>query len=108
MDKVHVYAGKAKVFANDFKARSVEAARNPKVQATVGSAAGGTVLFGLFGGALGVIAGGTVGGAIGLPFVLFTFGLSVPFSAVIGAGVGGSTSMIAGGTAGCAMGGALG
>merc|ERR1712137_1503022 len=80
----------------------------PKVQATVGSAAGGTVLFGLFGGALGVVAGGTVGAAAGLPFVLFTFGLSVPFSAVIGAGVGGGASMIAGGTAGCAMGGTLG
>merc|ERR1712137_1053987 len=80
----------------------------PKVQATVGSAAGGTVLFGLFGGALGVIAGGTAGAAVGLPFVLFTFGLSVPFSAVIGAGVGGSTSMIVGGTAGCAVGSTLG
>merc|ERR1719291_395002 len=108
MDKVNVYDGKAKVFANDFKTRSVEAARNPKVQATVGSAAGGTVLFGLFGGALGVIAGGTAGAAVGLPFVLFTFGLSVPISAVIGGGVAGSTGLVVGGTAGCATGGTVG
>merc|ERR1712232_1170372 len=48
------------------------------------------------------------GAAVGLPFVLFTFGLSVPISALIGGGVAGSTGLIAGGTTGCATGGTLG
>jgi len=108
MDTVHACASKGKVLANDFKTRSVAAAKDPKVQTTVGSAAAGTVLMGLCGGALGVVAGGTAGAALGLPFVLFTFGLSVPFSAVMGAGVAGSSGMVAGGTAGCATGGTLG
>merc|ERR1712039_1099371 len=108
MDKVDIYSKKAKVFASDFKTRSVAAAKDPKVQATVGSAAGGIVVLGFCGGALGVVAGGTAGAAVGLPFVLFTFGLSVPFSAVIGAGVAGCTGVVAGGTAGCASGGTLG
>merc|ERR1712194_447695 len=37
-----------------------------------------------------------------------TFGLSVPFSAAVGAGVAGSTGVMAGGTAGCATGGTVG
>merc|ERR1711920_1142070 len=96
------------VFASAFKTRSVAAAKDPKVQATVGSAAGGTILLGFCGGALGVVAGGTAGVAVGLPFVLFTFGLSVPVSAVIGGGVAGSTGFVVGGTAGCATGGTVG
>merc|ERR1712190_484325 len=44
----------------------------------------------------------------GVPFMLFTFGLSVPISAVIGGGVAGSTGLVVGGTAGCATGGTVG
>jgi len=40
--------------------------------------------------------------------MLFTFGLSLPISAVIGGGVAGSTGLVVGGTAGCATGGTVG
>jgi len=108
MSKMQVATDKAKALASDFKTQAVTAAKDPKVQTTVGSAAGGTIILGFCGGALGVIAGGAAGAAVGLPFVLFTFGLSVPFSAAVGAGVAGSTGVMAGGTAGCATGGTVG
>merc|ERR1712151_183322 len=54
------------------------------------------------------VTGGTVGAACGIPFALFTFGLSIPFSAVIGGGVGLVTGGAVGTTVGATTGGAAG
>merc|ERR1740123_1750932 len=83
---------KAKILAGKARDRTLETAKNGKVQASVASAAGGTVAIGACGAALG--------GVVGIPFALFTFGLSIPFSVTVGA--------VVGGTAGCATGGAAG
>merc|ERR1712003_193278 len=52
--------------------------------------------------------GGVVGAAVGLPAALFTFGLSIPVCAVVGATVGGTTGATVGGTTGAVGGGATG
>jgi len=83
---------KAKILAGKARDRTLETAKNGKVQATVASAAGGTVALGFCGAALG--------GVVGIPFALFTFGLSIPVTATLGA--------VVGGTAGCATGGTVG
>merc|ERR1719499_925142 len=48
--------------------------------------------------------GGAVGAVIGLVPALFTFGLSIPFCAVIGGGCGGAIGTAVGGTAGGVVG----
>jgi len=77
-------------------------------QATAGGAAGGAVAMGAGAGATGLAAGGVVGAAAGLPLALFTFGLSIPVGAVIGAGsglvIGAGVGVTAGGVAGGAAG----
>merc|ERR1712176_1532921 len=52
--------------------------------------------------------GGVVGAAVGLPAAIFTFGLSIPVCAVVGAAVGGTTGATVGGTTGAVGGGATG
>eukprot|EP00434_Breviolum_minutum_P034265 symbB.v1.2.030319.t1/scaffold3397.1/size57701/2 len=47
-------------------------------------------------GSVGCIAGGCVGGLCGLPCALFTFGLSIPFGALVGSSVGGCGGLAAG------------
>merc|ERR1712232_297164 len=64
---------------------------------------GGTVS-----GATGAVGGGVVGAAVGVPAALFTFGLSIPVCATIGAAIGGGTGATVGGTTGFVSGGAMG
>lgn len=101
-------SGKAKTIADNVRQRSVAAAKDRRVQATVASAAGGTVFLGFCGGAVGLVGGGLAGAAVGVPFVLFTFGLSIPFFATVGGGFGGAAGVAVGGAAGCTTGGAAG
>merc|ERR1712061_321860 len=51
---------------------------------------------------------GAVGAAVGVPAALFTFGLSIPVCATVGAVVGGGTGATVGGTTGLVTGGAAG
>merc|ERR1719440_394490 len=57
---------------------------------------------------VGLAVGGTAGAAVGLIPAIFTFGLSIPFFATIGAGVGFATGVAVGGTTGAIGGGAVG
>jgi hypothetical protein len=95
------------------KAKVIEAHANiksfladPHAKATAASAAGGAVVFGAGGAAAGVVAGGVTGAACALPFAFFTFGLSIPVGASIGAGAGLCAGTVAGGSAGLIAGGA--
>merc|ERR1712087_388300 len=54
------------------------------------------------------VAGGAVGAAVGVPAALFTFGLSIPVCATVGAVVGGGTGATVCGTTGLVGGGAAG
>merc|ERR1712241_767000 len=54
------------------------------------------------------VGGGVVGAAIGVPAALFTFGLSIPVCATVGAAIGGGTGATVGGTTGFVGGGAVG
>jgi hypothetical protein len=74
----------------------------------VGGAGAGAVAGGAAGGGAGVLTGGAIGAAVGVPFALFTFGLSIPVSAVGGALIGGAAGATAGGTGGAVAGGAAG
>jgi hypothetical protein len=89
------------------KAKAIEArqsvrslAANPDTRA----AAAGAAAFGAGGAAAGATAGGVIGVACALPAALFTFGLSIPVGAAVGAGsglcVGGSVGIVTGGAAG--------
>lgn len=60
------------------------------------------------GGAAGLSAGTTVGAACGLPFAVFTFGLSVPIGATIGGGAGACVGAATGGAVGLIGGGIAG
>jgi len=94
---------KAKVLA------AVDASKGMAAQKPVAaSAAGGAVLGGAGGGAAGLASGGLLGAACGVPFALFTFGLSVPVGAAIGGSVGACVGATAGGAAGAVGGSAAG
>lgn len=75
-------------------------AANPDARA----AAAGGVALGASGAATGFVTGGAVGAVCALPLAFFTFGLSIPVGAVVGAGaggvLGGSAGTVAGGVAG--------
>jgi len=77
-------------------------------QATFVSATGGAVACATGGGVAGLTTGGALGAAAGLPFALFTFGLSVPIGAMVGGGAGLVVGATAGATAGAVGGGAVG
>merc|ERR1719492_9960 len=81
---------------------------DPRAQVTAASAAVGGATIGTGCAAVGVVTGGTIGSACGIPFALFTFGLSIPISAVMGGGVGLVTGGAVGTTAGATTGGAIG
>merc|ERR1719330_1061128 len=70
--------------------------------------AGGAVCVGAPAAGLGLFAGGAIGGAVGILPAIFTFGLSIPFGAVIGAGCGMVFTGAAGTTVGFAGGSAIG
>jgi len=91
---VEVSQTKAKAIASD-----------KAVQATVASAAGGAVIVGTGGAATGLITGGAIGAAVGVVPAVFTFGLSIPFCAIVGGGCGMATGTAAGGAFGGAVGG---
>merc|ERR1719491_1945966 len=86
--------------ASQVSTASREVVAQKSFQATAGSAVGGAIAMGTGGGATGLAAGGAVGALAGIPFDLFTFGLSVP----IGAAIGGSAGLVAGATAGATAG----
>lgn len=86
-------------------------AADPKARATAVSAAGGAATLGVTGGVAGFVSGGLCGAAAGVVPAFFTFGLSIPIGAALGAStglcagtaVGGSTGLICGGAAGYHM-----
>jgi len=87
---------------------AVAAAKNRRVQVTAGSAAAGTAVCAPLGGIAGGFAGGFAGGVVGLVPAIFTFGLSIPVCAAIGAGMGLCGGAVAGGSAGAVGGGSIG
>jgi len=90
--------------AKTTKAKMIEVVSDKGVQATAASAAGGGVVLGAGGAATGVAVGGAVGAAVGVVPAIFTFGLSIPFCAVLGGGCGLAVGAAAGGTAGVVAG----
>lgn len=68
--------------------KTAAAASDRGVQVGVASAVSGGVVVGAGGAATGFAAGGLAGAAVGLVPALFTFGLSIPIGAAIGAGCG--------------------
>merc|ERR1719429_818111 len=102
----YVVAGSAKAVsaAKMTKAKTVEVVSDKGVQATAASAAGGGVVLGTGGAATGLAVGGAVGAAVGVVPAIFTFGLSIPFCAVVGGGCGLAVGAAAGGTTGVVAG----
>lgn len=80
---------------------------NHKLQSAAASAAGGAAAAGVGLGAAGLVAGVAVGAACGVVPAFFTFGLSIPFGAVVGGGAGLFAGATAGGAAGFVGGGAV-
>jgi len=74
----------------------------------MGGAGAGAVAGGTAGGASGTVAGGVIGAAAGIIPAFFTFGLSIPFCAIVGGGIGMGVGTAAGGTGGAVAGGAAG
>jgi len=62
------------------------------------------VILGTGGAATGLVAGGVAGAAVGLVPAAFTFGLSIPFMAIIGGACGLTAGAAAGGTTGAIAG----
>jgi len=82
--------------------------RDPKTQVMAASAAGGGFALGTAGAVTGAIVGGAVGAGAGLPAALFTFGWSIPISAIVGGGAGLGLGASAGGAVGAIGGGTVG
>jgi len=95
-------------FARATKVKTETMAKDRRVQVTAASAAVGGAAVGAGGAAVGLLTGSTVGAAIGVPFALFTLGLSIPVSAMIGGGFGLVTGGAVGTTVGATTGGAVG
>lgn len=90
------------------KKRSYAVVTDKRVQVTAASAAGGAVVVGTAGGAVGTVAGAGTGALVGLPAAIFTFGLSIPICATIGGGMGCIAGASSGGAVGGVAGGAAG
>jgi len=97
---------KASRVAEVTRTRGMDMARDKTVQVTAASAATGAVVAGTGGAATGLCAGGVVGAAVGVVPAIFTFGLSIPFCAIVGGGCGFVTGTAVGSTAGAVAGGA--
>jgi len=82
------------------KAKATVIASDKEVQATAASAAGGAVVLGTGGAATGLLSGGALGAAVGIVPAFFTFGLSIPFCAIVGGGLGLVTGTSIGSTTG--------
>jgi len=104
----HTAAVIAQERACELTATAKDKVTDPKVQVTVAAAAGGAVNLGAGGGAAGLAGGGAIGAACGVVPAIFTFGLSIPIGAAIGAGTGLVVGTVVGGTAGLVGGGATG
>lgn len=98
-------AAAMKTKASEISDTTSKLAKDPVVQKDVASAAGGAVVLGTAGGAVGTVAGGLGGAMVGLPAALFTFGLSVPVCAAVGSGMGLCAGAVTGGTVGAVTGG---
>jgi len=85
-----------------------EMAKDRGVQVTAVSAAGGAIVVGTGGAATGLAAGSALGAAVGLVPAIFTFGLSIPVFATIGAACGTAVGTVCGGAVGLVGGGAVG
>lgn len=81
---------------------------DPAVRFAAASAIAGAGTFGVAGGGTGAVVGGAIGGTVGVVPAIFTFGLSIPVLALVGAGCGLVLGTAAGGTAGFFGGGTLG
>merc|ERR1719188_2623044 len=103
-EKTRVISAKIARAATDTQAKTKAMVSDKEVQATAASAAGGAVILGTGGAATGLVAGGLVGAAVGLVPAVFTFGLSIPFMAVVGGGCGLTAGAAAGGTTGAIAG----
>lgn len=90
------------------KKKSFEYASDRQCQVAALTGAGGAVCIGAPAAGLGLLAGGVTGGAVGILPAIFTFGLSIPFGAVIGAGCGMVFTGATGATVGFAGGSAIG
>mmetsp|Transcript_54461 Transcript_54461/g.129799 ORF Transcript_54461/g.129799 Transcript_54461/m.129799 type:complete len:375 (+) Transcript_54461:64-1188(+) len=75
---------------------------------TAAAAMVGGATIGVCGASAGLVAGSTCGAALGLIPAVFTFGLSIPFGAVVGGGCGCVAGAAAGSTSGAVGGGAFG
>mmetsp|Transcript_52728 Transcript_52728/g.123312 ORF Transcript_52728/g.123312 Transcript_52728/m.123312 type:complete len:330 (-) Transcript_52728:300-1289(-) len=84
------------------KAKTIAIVADRTTQVTAASAATGAAALGTAGAVSGLFLGGVAGSALGLIPALFTFGLSIPFGAMVG----GTCGFVAGGAAGCTAGGA--
>jgi hypothetical protein len=98
----------AKAKAEELSVATKEFASKKSVQTTAASAVGGAVAMGTGGAVTGAATGSIAGAAAGLPFALFTFGLSIPVGAVLGGGAGIVVGATTGATAGAMGGGAAG
>merc|ERR1719245_765368 len=97
-------SAKAVSAAKIAKAKIIEVVSDKGVQATAASAVGGGAVLGAGGAATGLAVGGAVGAAVGVVPAIFTFGLSIPFCAVVGGGCGLAAGTVAGGTTGVVAG----
>jgi len=101
-------ADKALAVAKTSSEKARELAKDPRTQVTAASAGVGGAACGVGGAAAGLVTGGAVGAAAGIPFALFTFGLSIPIGGMLGGGFGLVAGGAAGTTVGATAGGALG
>lgn len=108
MDKVSAGSVATKQKSSELVNASVKLAKDPQAQVTAASAAASGTALGATGGAVGLATGTLIGGAVGVPAAIFTFGLSIPFTAVVGGATGLCFGTIAGGTTGAVGGGAVG
>merc|ERR1712125_120504 len=99
---------RAAVKAETLRTQAMKVAADPQAQVTGASAIVGAGTLGAVGGGVGLVGGGAIGAAVGVPAALFTFGLSIPVCATVGAVVGGGTGVTVGGTTGLVGGGAAG
>lgn len=101
-------AAEAQKFAIATKANTITLLKNPRFQTVTVASGSGAVVLGAVGGAFGTACGVVVGTTAGAVPALFTFGLSLPFGAVVGGTLGGTAGATAGGSAGALVGGAAG
>lgn len=102
-DSAHCSSGGAWQLATDASARLglPELPELPPGSLQAGAiAACSTIVCGGIGGTTGLIAGGALGAAAGVPAAFFTFGLSIPFCVVMGGSGGAAVGSVVGSTVG--------